>query len=44
MEILRPQLGETVVEGKITIWFKAIGDAIKCAAETPSPWARFRWR
>jgi pyruvate dehydrogenase E2 component (dihydrolipoamide acetyltransferase) len=29
MEILMPQLGETVAEGKITIWFKAIGDAVK---------------
>jgi pyruvate dehydrogenase E2 component (dihydrolipoamide acetyltransferase) len=29
MEILMPQLGETVAEGKITTWFKAIGDAIK---------------
>jgi pyruvate dehydrogenase E2 component (dihydrolipoamide acetyltransferase) len=29
MEILMPQLGETVAEGKITAWFKAIGDAIK---------------
>jgi len=24
-----PQLGETVAEGKITVWFKAVGDAIK---------------
>ena len=23
-----PQLGETVTEGKITVWFKAVGDAI----------------
>jgi pyruvate dehydrogenase E2 component (dihydrolipoamide acetyltransferase) len=29
MDILMPQLGETVAEGKITVWFKAIGDAIK---------------
>jgi pyruvate dehydrogenase E2 component (dihydrolipoamide acetyltransferase) len=29
MDILMPQLGETVAEGKITTWFKAIGDAIK---------------
>jgi pyruvate dehydrogenase E2 component (dihydrolipoamide acetyltransferase) len=29
MEILMPQLGETVAEGKITTWFKSIGDAIK---------------
>ena len=24
-----PQLGETVTEGKITVWFKAVGDSIK---------------
>jgi pyruvate dehydrogenase E2 component (dihydrolipoamide acetyltransferase) len=29
MEILMPQLGETVAEGKITTWFKAIGDAVR---------------
>ena len=29
MDILMPQLGETVAEGKITTWFKAIGDALK---------------
>jgi pyruvate dehydrogenase E2 component (dihydrolipoamide acetyltransferase) len=29
MEILMPQLGETVAEGKITTWFKSIGDAVK---------------
>src|SRR5580658_6207964 len=29
MDILMPQLGETVAEGKITTWFKAVGDAIK---------------
>src|SRR5512135_2759105 len=29
MNILMPQLGETVAEGKITKWFKAAGDAIK---------------
>jgi pyruvate dehydrogenase E2 component (dihydrolipoamide acetyltransferase) len=28
MEILMPQLGETVTEGKITIWFKSVGDRI----------------
>jgi pyruvate dehydrogenase E2 component (dihydrolipoamide acetyltransferase) len=28
MEILMPQLGETVTEGKITVWFKAVGDTI----------------
>jgi pyruvate dehydrogenase E2 component (dihydrolipoamide acetyltransferase) len=29
MNILMPQLGETVAEGKITTWFKSLGDAIK---------------
>jgi pyruvate dehydrogenase E2 component (dihydrolipoamide acetyltransferase) len=29
MNILMPQLGETVAEGKITQWFKAAGDAIR---------------
>src|SRR6266446_5964303 len=29
MEILMPQLGETVAEGKITTLFKAIGDAVR---------------
>jgi pyruvate dehydrogenase E2 component (dihydrolipoamide acetyltransferase) len=29
MDILMPQLGETVAEGKITTWFKSIGDAVK---------------
>ncbi len=29
MNILMPQLGETVAEGKITVWFKTIGDAVK---------------
>ena len=29
MDILMPQLGETVAEGKITAWFKAVGDAVK---------------
>lgn len=29
MEILMPQLGETVAEGKITKWFKRAGDKIK---------------
>ena len=29
MDVLLPQLGETVAEGKITTWFKAIGDAVK---------------
>ncbi len=29
MNILMPQLGETVAEGKITTWFKTIGDVVK---------------
>jgi pyruvate dehydrogenase E2 component (dihydrolipoamide acetyltransferase) len=29
MDILMPQLGETVAEGKITKWFKATGDTVK---------------
>ncbi len=29
MDILMPQLGETVAEGKIITWFKSIGDAVK---------------
>jgi pyruvate dehydrogenase E2 component (dihydrolipoamide acetyltransferase) len=29
MDLLMPQLGETVAEGKITKWFKAAGDAVK---------------
>jgi pyruvate dehydrogenase E2 component (dihydrolipoamide acetyltransferase) len=29
MNILMPQLGETVAEGKITKWFKAAGEAVK---------------
>ncbi len=29
MDVLMPQLGETVKEGKITIWFKAVGDSVK---------------
>jgi pyruvate dehydrogenase E2 component (dihydrolipoamide acetyltransferase) len=29
MDILMPQLGETVAEGKITTWFKSIGDTVK---------------
>jgi pyruvate dehydrogenase E2 component (dihydrolipoamide acetyltransferase) len=28
MDVLMPQLGETVAEGKITKWFKAAGDAV----------------
>ncbi|MGC1780786.1 MAG: biotin/lipoyl-containing protein, partial [Xanthobacteraceae bacterium] len=29
MDILMPQLGETVAEGKITKWFKAAGEPVK---------------
>src|SRR2546421_10476303 len=29
MDVLMPQLGETVAEGKITQWFKPAGDPIK---------------
>jgi pyruvate dehydrogenase E2 component (dihydrolipoamide acetyltransferase) len=29
MNVLMPQLGETVSEGKITKWFKSAGDAVK---------------
>jgi pyruvate dehydrogenase E2 component (dihydrolipoamide acetyltransferase) len=29
MELLMPQLGETVAEGKITKWFKSVGDTVK---------------
>src|SRR5208282_6912575 len=29
MNILMPQLGETVAEGKITKWFKAAGDTVQ---------------
>src|SRR6266576_7198468 len=32
MDVLMPQLGETVAEGKITQWFKAAGDPIKPGA------------
>ena len=28
MDVLMPQLGETVSEGKITIWFKKVGDVV----------------
>src|SRR5436853_7243771 len=28
MDVLMPQLGETVAEGKITQWFKAAGDPV----------------
>ena len=29
MNIIMPQLGETVAEGKIANWFKAVGDKVK---------------
>jgi pyruvate/2-oxoglutarate dehydrogenase complex dihydrolipoamide acyltransferase (E2) component len=29
MNVLMPQLGETVAEGKITKWFKSVGDVIQ---------------
>src|SRR5688572_18334238 len=29
MDVLMPQLGETVAEGKITQWYKAPGDAVR---------------
>ena len=29
MDVLMPQLGETVAEGKVTKWFKAAGDQVK---------------
>ena len=29
MDVLMPQLGETVAEGKITQWFKSAGEAVK---------------
>jgi len=29
VEVLMPQLGETVNEGKITSWFKSVGDRVK---------------
>ena len=29
MHVLMPQLGETVTEGKISTWFKAVGEAIR---------------
>jgi pyruvate dehydrogenase E2 component (dihydrolipoamide acetyltransferase) len=39
MDVLMPQLGETVSEGKILSWFKSVGDAVKpgenlCEVET----------
>jgi len=29
MDLLMPQLGETVAEGKIVKWFKSAGDAVQ---------------
>ena len=29
MDVMMPQLGETVTEGTITRWFKQVGDAIE---------------
>src|SRR5882672_5837031 len=29
MDVLMPQLGETVADGKITKWFKSAGDAVR---------------
>src|SRR5271156_2566434 len=29
MDVLMPQLGETVAEGKITKWFKSTGEQVK---------------
>lgn len=29
MDVLMPQLGETVTEGKITRWYKSVGDAVE---------------
>jgi pyruvate dehydrogenase E2 component (dihydrolipoamide acetyltransferase) len=28
MDVLMPQLGETVAEGKVTVWFKSVGDPV----------------
>src|SRR5579872_1545861 len=28
MDVLMPQLGETVSSGKITVWFKKVGDTV----------------
>ena len=28
MDVLMPQLGETVAEGKISVWYKKVGDKI----------------
>src|SRR5580765_1953378 len=29
MEVIMPQLGETVAEGVVTKWYKKVGDAVK---------------
>ena len=29
MNVIMPQLGETVAEGKIGKWFKSVGDQVK---------------
>jgi len=29
MDVLMPQIGETVSEGKVTTWFKAVGDSVQ---------------
>ena len=29
MDVIMPQLGETVAEGTVTRWYKKVGDAIK---------------
>ena len=28
MNVIMPQLGETVAEGKVASWFKSVGDAV----------------
>jgi pyruvate dehydrogenase E2 component (dihydrolipoamide acetyltransferase) len=28
MDVLMPQLGETVAEGTVSSWFKSVGDAV----------------
>ena len=29
MDVIMPQLGETVTEGKVTVWHKKAGDAVE---------------
>jgi len=29
MDVIMPQLGETVTEGTVTNWYKKVGDAVK---------------